>query len=89
MSALEIYVSGKVQGVWFRANTRKKALELGLNGTVENIPDGRVHIIVSGEDEKLALFTSWCHQGEPPAIVEKVEINKKPGQMLDGFSIIQ
>ncbi len=88
MSTLEIYISGKVQGVWYRANTRKKALQLGLSGKVENLPDGRVHIIASGVDEELAVFTSWCHQGEPPAIVEKVEVNKKPDQNLDGFSII-
>lgn len=87
MSTLEIYISGKVQGVWFRANTRKKALLLGLSGTVENLPDGRVRIVVSGEEEELSVFTSWCHKGEPPAEVEKVEINKKPDQKMDGFSI--
>lgn len=88
MSTLEIYISGKVQGVFFRANTRKKALQLGLNGTVENLPDGRVRIVVSGEKEELDVFKAWCHQGEPPAEVVKVEINKKPDQNLDGFSII-
>lgn len=88
MSTLEIHISGKVQGVFFRANTRKKALQLGLNGTAENLPDGRVRIVVSGEKKELDIFTTWCHQGEPPAEVEKVEINKKPDQNLDGFSIL-
>lgn len=88
MITLEIYISGKVQGVFFRANTRKKALQLGLNGTVENLPDGRVRIVISGEKEELDVFTAWCHKGEPPAEVEKVEVNKKPDQNLDGFSIL-
>lgn len=88
MRTLEIYITGKVQGVFFRANTRKKALQLGLDGTVENLPDGRVRIVVSGEKEGLDIFTKWCHHGEPPAQVEKVEINKKPNQNLDGFSIL-
>jgi len=88
MSTVEILISGKVQGVWFRANTRKKALQLGLDGTVENLPDGRVRIFVSGKQEELSVFTNWCHQGEPPAVVEKVEVNKKPDQSMDGFSII-
>jgi len=47
---VRIYVSGRVQGVFYRSNTRKKALELGLKGWVRNLPDGRVEAVVEGEE---------------------------------------
>lgn len=77
---LAITVSGKVQGVFFRASTRDKAKSLGLIGFVKNQPDGSVYIEASGDAEKLKELVTWCHDGPSQAIVENVETSEiEPG----------
>jgi acylphosphatase len=68
-----IVVSGKVQGVFFRASAKEQAQQLGINGLVKNLPDGRVHIEVEGSPEHIDTFRMWCATGPPRAVVEKVE----------------
>ena len=76
---IEITVTGKVQGVFFRESTRGEASKMGIVGTVKNLPNGnQVFIVAQGEEEKLAQLIGWCHQGPPTAIVEKVEVNDVP-----------
>lgn len=70
-----IFVSGLVQGVFFRAYTFQKAKELGLLGWVKNTNDGRVEVMVEGEKEKVEEMVRWLHQGSPLAKVEKVEVH--------------
>jgi acylphosphatase len=70
---LEIVVSGRVQGVWFRAATREQAGRLGLTGWVRNLPDGRVEALFEGDEERLRLMLDWCGTGPPGARVERVE----------------
>ncbi|PSO44411.1 MAG: acylphosphatase, partial [Parcubacteria group bacterium QH_9_35_7] len=65
----KIIISGRVQGVFYRKNTKQKAQKLGLTGYVKNMPDGTVKIEVEGEEEKLEKLTEWCHQGSPAANV--------------------
>ncbi len=72
--AIQIIVSGKVQGVFFRKNTYQKARELGLKGFVANQSDGNVKIIAQGDQLKLSALVEWCYQGSPNAIVEKVDV---------------
>lgn len=86
---LNITVHGKVQGVWFRASTRDKAKELGLNGYVMNQSDGTVYIEAEGPIEKLDALFDWCHEGSPRAEVEKVV--KDQGEMsgFSGFEILR
>ncbi len=69
-----IIVSGIVQGVFFRANTRSKAQMLGVTGWVRNRPDGTVELIAEGERERLKRLTDWCHKGPPCASVSKVDV---------------
>jgi len=69
-----VYISGKVQGVFFREYTRKKAQSLGIKGWVRNLRDGRVEAIFEGEKEKVEEMISWCHEGSPYSKVEKVEV---------------
>ncbi len=76
-------VHGKVQGVFFRASTQGKALELGLNGFVQNEPDGTVYLEAEGAPEALKALETWAHQGPDHARVEKVEVEEKEG--LKGF----
>jgi acylphosphatase len=67
---LQIVVSGRVQGVWFRAATRERALRLGLHGWVRNTPDGRVEALFEGEEQALARMLEWCRVGPPGARVD-------------------
>jgi acylphosphatase len=69
-----IFVSGKVQGVFFRQNTLEKAKALGLKGWVRNTQDGRVEAIFEGEKEKVEKILEWMKIGPPLARVENVEI---------------
>lgn len=70
---VHLLISGKVQGVFFRANTRDRARRLGLSGWVRNLPDGRVEAVAEGEEERLKELVDWCHHGPPGAIVRAVE----------------
>jgi acylphosphatase len=69
MKRLLIRVSGKVQGVFFRASAKDEADRLGITGIVRNEPDGSVFIDAEGQPEALTLFTHWCRQGPPRARV--------------------
>jgi acylphosphatase len=63
MKILEIYVSGRVQGVSYRYYTLKKAISLHITGEVKNLPDGRVMIIAAGNESNLELFLDELRQG--------------------------
>jgi acylphosphatase len=65
-------VSGMVQGVWFRGNTRQQAQALGITGHARNLPDGRVEVLACGAPEALAALKSWLRQGPPMARVEEI-----------------
>ncbi len=69
-----VLISGRVQGVFFRANASKTAIALGLSGWVRNLPDGRVETVFEGEDEKAERMLAWCRTGTPPARVDQVEV---------------
>lgn len=69
-----VYISGRVQGVFFRSSTEDKALELGMKGWVRNLLDGRVEAIFEGEKEKVEEMLKWCHKGPPYARVTNVEV---------------
>ncbi len=69
-----VYISGKVQGVFFRSSTEEKAFELGIKGWVRNLRDGRVEAVFEGEKEKVEEMLRWCHEGPPYARVANVEI---------------
>ena len=65
-------VQGRVQGVWYRDTTRRKALELGLSGSAVNLPDGSVEVIACGSDAAVAALCEWLWQGSPMSQVESV-----------------
>ena len=67
-----IIVSGKVQGVFYRASTVEKARSLGVNGWVKNMPNGDVEINVFGDCEAVAELIVWCNQGPQFARVDLV-----------------
>lgn len=69
-----LHISGRVQGVFFRANTRKQARALGLTGWVRNLPDDRVETVFEGEQKETEAMLAWCRTGTPPARVDHLEI---------------
>ncbi|MEM2740334.1 MAG: acylphosphatase [Candidatus Bathyarchaeia archaeon] len=73
-----IFISGRVQGVFFRANARREALKLGVKGWIRNLPDGRVEAVIEGEEDKARLMVEWCKRGPPGAIVSRIEIFWEP-----------
>lgn len=87
MKALKIYITGKVQGVWYRASTRNKAKELGLCGMVRNESDGSVYAEVEGPVEGVDQLVVWCKEGPPHARVDSVRIEEMDWQGREGFSI--
>ena len=68
-----VYVSGQVQGVFFRDSTREKAEQLGLTGWVKNLSDGRVEALFEGPSERVREMIQWCEEGPSHAEVENVD----------------
>jgi acylphosphatase len=86
---ISIFVSGKVQGVFYRQSTREKAMAIGINGQVRNLPDGRVHIIATGSKEQLDQLLEWCRQGPPRARVSGIESAEMPLEHFDQFLVMR
>ena len=86
---ISIVVSGRVQGVFYRASAKAKADELGITGFVENLPDGKVFIEAEGTPEQLDHFKTWCSQGPPRAQVEQVEIKEGDLQNFTSFAVLR
>ena len=87
MSGLRCLVSGRVQGVFFRASTRDFAQQLGLSGYARNLPDGRVEVLACGDDAALAALRDWLRRGPPHATVEGLECQPYTGAAPAGFTV--
>lgn len=87
MRSCSMKISGRVQGVYFRQSTHRKAHELNINGTVRNSDDGSVEIFAEGNDEDMLKFIEWCKHGPARAKVERIDINDEPLKNLRGFII--
>ncbi|TAL86801.1 MAG: acylphosphatase [Rhodanobacter sp.] len=87
MLAAKFIVSGKVQGVFYRASTREQALQLGLSGIARNLADGRVEVLAGGSREALAAFERWLWNGPAAAQVEAVSREDMAAQAWRGFVI--
>ncbi|MEN9208187.1 MAG: acylphosphatase [Gloeomargarita sp. GMQP_bins_120] len=87
MRVVQVWISGRVQGVGYRAATRQQALRLGLSGWVRNLPDGRVEAVFAGPAEAVDKMIAWCHQGPPAAQVTSVLVEPYTGPMPVGFTV--
>ncbi|HET6397692.1 MAG TPA: acylphosphatase [Pseudoxanthomonas sp.] len=87
MSAARFLVSGRVQGVFFRASTREQAQRLGLDGSATNLADGRVEVVAAGAPRALAELEAWLRVGPPRARVDAVEREDWAGDVGPGFRI--
>lgn len=85
MPAARFHVSGRVQGVCFRAGTRAQAMHLGLCGYARNLRDGRVEVLAEGPVESLAELERWLQRGPEGARVDAVEREDVDEQSASGF----
>jgi acylphosphatase len=82
-----IWVSGKVQGVFFRQSTKEKAKVLGLTGVARNLDNGDVEIIATGSREHLDKLIEWCRTGPPKAVVADIKTKELPLQTFENFKV--
>ena len=88
MTTVRLHITGLVQGVFFRAETQKKARELGLTGWVRNCENGSVEIVAEGPAEKLKEFEHWCWRGPPRARVDDVQVTEDQPENFTQFEIV-
>jgi acylphosphatase len=81
-----VVVHGRVQGVFFRDTTRRRAAQRGVAGWVRNRPDGSVEALFEGEPEAVADMVRFAHEGPRGAVVERVEVIEEDPEGLSGFT---
>lgn len=86
MSCKRCFVSGRVQGVWYRASTAELAEKLALTGYARNLADGRVEVLACGEASALSQLEAWLWRGPSAAKVEEVECSEVVEVPPNGFS---
>ncbi|HSW47486.1 MAG TPA: acylphosphatase [Candidatus Saccharimonadales bacterium] len=74
MMQAHIFVSGHVQGVWYRQFVKKTSTKLGLTGWVRNLEDNRVEVVLQGKKETVKQMIKLCHDGPPLAEVKSVDV---------------
>jgi acylphosphatase len=83
-------VTGRVQGVSYRASTASEARRLGVVGWVRNRSDGSVELEVEGSEERVAALLAWCEQGPPSARVTRVAVEEiSPSGQDKAFSVLR
>lgn len=87
MKHLNILISGKVQGVFFRASTKERADQLGLKGFVRNEPNGDVYMEVEGKPDTLKLFLEWAAKGPERARVGYFDIQEEAVINFTAFEV--
>lgn len=89
MKQIYLIISGRVQGVFFRSYTEKKAIELGLKGWVKNADSGDVEILAQGKESGLNQLIQWCKTGPEHAKVDNIKIKwQAVSGNFNGFSIL-
>jgi acylphosphatase len=86
--AVRCIVSGRVQGVFFRASTRDRAVALGVSGWVRNLADGSVEVVAAGEPDAIAALVEWLWDGPPAASVSGVDVVERGGPVPPGFDVV-
>jgi acylphosphatase len=81
------HVSGKVQGVYFRASSQQIAIDHGLSGYARNLTDGGVEVLMCGDEQNINKMLEWLAHGPPEAEVERIESKQVPWQEHHFFAI--
>lgn len=82
-----VFVSGRVQGVFFRDTTRQAAQAEGVDGWVRNLQDGRVEAVFEGSPEAVESMVEFCHEGSPAANVTGVDVEYGDSEGVEGFRV--
>lgn len=77
MKRVHVTITGRVQGVAFRAKTRSEAIRNNVSGWVRNLPDGRVEAVFEGKNEDVDRVVAWCRTGPSLAEVTHVEMREE------------
>ncbi|HEY9642497.1 MAG TPA: acylphosphatase [Coleofasciculaceae cyanobacterium] len=85
--AAHVLISGRVQGVGYRASTWDMAQLLKLTGWVRNLRDGRVEAVFEGDRAQVEEIIRWCHQGPPAAVVEQVLVAYQTSEGFRSFEV--
>ncbi|HLB42468.1 MAG TPA: acylphosphatase [Gammaproteobacteria bacterium] len=88
MVCIHYFISGKVQGVWFRASAKEQADQLGVTGWVRNLSDNRVEVLACGNQEKIAILQEWLKIGPKFAQVTHLLAEELPYKEYRGFEMI-
>jgi acylphosphatase len=88
-ACLHFLVKGKVQGVFYRDSTRRKAKELGVVGWIRNVNDGNVEGVVCGELDKVNELCKWLWSGPPSAAVSDVQVEEISFELHEDFEILE
>lgn len=86
-AARTVRLTGRVQGVFFRAWTRDQARELGVSGWVRNASDGSVEAHIEGDEAAVSQLIDRMRQGPPSAQIENVQVEEVPAEGLDRFEV--
>ena len=78
MKCIHVYIKGRVQGVFFRAETQRVAQGFNITGWVRNMADGRVEAVFEGDDADIDKMLAWCHIGPSAARVDEVLTEEEP-----------
>jgi len=89
MKHINIKITGKVQGVFFRASTKAVADQMGIKGLVKNEKDGSVYVEAEGDETTLDMFTEWCKEGPEKAKVENVVIVDGETKNYRNFEVVK
>ena len=89
MKHINIIVTGKVQGVFFRASTKAVADQMGIKGLVRNEKDGSVYIEAEAEATFLDMFLEWCNEGPDKSVVENVEVSEGELKNYRNFEVVK
>ena len=84
---VRVRIHGRVQGVFFRAETRARAESLGLAGSVRNLPDGSVEAAFEGPPERVESMLDWCGRGPAGAAVAGVDVSPEEPTGERGFAV--
>lgn len=82
-----VFVTGRVQGVYYRATTRERAQGQGVDGWVRNLDDGRVEAVFEGPDGDVDAMIEFCHEGSERANVTGIEVEYEDPAGIEGFEV--
>ncbi|MEO9020654.1 MAG: acylphosphatase [Ginsengibacter sp.] len=89
MKTVHLLISGKVQGVFFRETSRRMAEKLNIKGWIKNTEDGKVEVLITGQEKKIEEFVKWCRKGPEKARVDDVNVSDQPTFDFEKFEVMR